>query len=138
LRLFAAIATLLRSAAREAPLVIAIEDLHAADEPSLLLLRFLVHEIQDSRLLVVGSYRDADLQPSDGLPSLLAELERERLIESIGLPRFDERDIERFLELAIGRKPPPGLTAVVVRQSDGNPLFVTEIVRLLATEERLA
>ena len=37
-----------------------LDDLHAADEPSLLLLRFVAREIADSRLLVVCAYRDVD------------------------------------------------------------------------------
>src|SRR5436189_190422 len=50
-RLFEATATFLTNAARARPLVLVLDDLHAADEPSLLLLQFLARELGSSRLL---------------------------------------------------------------------------------------
>ena len=57
-RLFDAVASFLTRAAEARPIVLVLDDLHAADEPSLLLLQFLVRGIGDSRLLVIGAYRD--------------------------------------------------------------------------------
>ena len=88
-RLFDSVATFLRNAATAGPLV-ALDDLHAADEPSLLLLRFVAREMGDSRLLIVGTYRDADPTVRDPLASTLAELVREpvtRRIPLAGLPQ---------------------------------------------------
>jgi predicted ATPase len=53
---------MLRDAAAERALVVALEDLHAADRSSLLLLSFLARENRDSRLLLVGTYRDLEVQ----------------------------------------------------------------------------
>ena len=54
-----------RVAATERPLLVVLDDLHAADEPSLLLLRFLAGAIGDSRVLVLGAYRDTETAPDD-------------------------------------------------------------------------
>ena len=59
-RLFDALAAFLQSAAATQPLVLVLDDLHAADEPSLLLLQFVARELAHSRILVVGAYRDVD------------------------------------------------------------------------------
>jgi predicted ATPase len=59
-RLFEAVAEFLRSGGEMRPLVLILDDLHAADTPSLLLLQFLAADLDDGRILVVGAYRDVD------------------------------------------------------------------------------
>ena len=65
--------------------MLVLDDLHAADEPSLLLLEFVARGLRDSRLLVVGAYRDVDPTLRDTLASTLAELARERVTRRIAL-----------------------------------------------------
>jgi DNA-binding SARP family transcriptional activator len=89
-RLFDAASTFLKAAAQAGPVVLVFDDLHAADEPSLLLLRFLARELGDTRLLVVGAYRDIDPTLSDPLAPTLAELARERVTHRLVLDGFDE------------------------------------------------
>ena len=67
----------LKSAAARRPLVLVLDDLHAADEPSLLLLQFVARALRESRLLIVGAYRDVDPTLSDPLTTTLTELTRE-------------------------------------------------------------
>ena len=59
-RLFDSMTAFLKSAAARRPLVLVLDDLHAADEPSLLLLQFVARALGESRLLIVGAYRDVD------------------------------------------------------------------------------
>ena len=59
-RLFDAVATFVRNAARAKPMVLVLEDLHAADAPSLLLLQFVAGELADARVLVIATWRDGD------------------------------------------------------------------------------
>jgi predicted ATPase len=66
--LFDAVARFLADAAREQPLVIVLEDLHAADEPSLLLLRFLADTVAERPVLVLGSYREDERRVRDLAP----------------------------------------------------------------------
>ncbi|MGZ4314221.1 MAG: BTAD domain-containing putative transcriptional regulator [Gaiellaceae bacterium] len=133
-RLFESVTLFLRRAAKSNPLVVVLDDLHAADEPSLLLLQFLVRDLGDSRLLIVGAYRDVDPSPTDPLTAVITELVREPVSKSIALGRLGERDVARFIELVAGEAPSDEMVDAIREEAEGNPLFVGEIVRLLATE----
>jgi tetratricopeptide (TPR) repeat protein len=133
-RLFDSIAAFLKSAGRRQPLVLVLEDLHWADRPSLLLLEFVARELAGSRLLVMGTYRDVDVSRRHPLSQTLGELTRERLFQRILLRGLGQEDVGRFIELVAGITPPQGLVEAVYRQTEGNPLFVTEVVRLLVQE----
>jgi DNA-binding SARP family transcriptional activator len=136
-RLFDATAALLRRAARAQPLVVVLDDLHAADEPSLLLLRFLARELGQSRILVVGAYRDVDPSLRDPLIETVGELGRERVTRRIALVGLGESEVGEYIALAGGVEPEPGAVARIHGQTEGNPLFVGELVRLLSAEGRL-
>ena len=73
-RLFDSITTFLRNASGSRPLVIVLDDLHWADEPSLLLLKFVARNLADVGLLIVGTYRDVELGRHHPLAKTLAEL----------------------------------------------------------------
>jgi DNA-binding SARP family transcriptional activator len=135
-RLFDATASFLRSASRGEPLVIVLDDLHAADDPSLLLLVFLAQQLTEARVLVVGTYRDSDLGPERSLSAALSELAR-HTPAPILLTGLGEADVARFIGADHGERPLGELAAAIHRQTEGNPLFVSEILRLLAAEGRL-
>ena len=137
-RLFDAIATFLKSAGKSQPLVLVLDDLHWADTSSLLLLQFLARELAGSRLLVVGAYRDVELSRQHPLSETLAELTRERLTQRVLLRGLSEEDVGRFIEITSGTEAPPALVSAVHTQTEGNPLFVTEVVRFLVQEDTLA
>ena len=136
-RLFDSVSRFLKNAAAARPLLLVLDDLHAADEPSLLLLRFLTGELSGSRILVVGTYRDVDPTVRDPLASTLAELVREQATHRIELGGLTEADVAGYIELSAGRTPPAELVATIHGETEGNPLFVGEVVRLLAPEGRL-
>ena len=136
-RLFDATTTFLRDVARAAPLVVALEDLHAADTPSLLLLEFVTRALGTSRVLIIGTYRDLEVGRDHPLASTLPELAREGVTRRIGLGGLRPADVERFIAEAAGVRPTGRLVDAVYRETEGNPLFIGEIVRLLASEGRL-
>src|SRR5262249_53885277 len=136
-RLFDATTEFLRGAARAAPLLIVLDDLNAADAPSLLLLQFAAAGLADARILLVCTYRDIDLASGDPLAVSVRELARHGLTRRLHLGGLRERDVARFIELTTGVVPPAGLVGVVHTETEGNPLFVGEVVRLLADEGRL-
>jgi eukaryotic-like serine/threonine-protein kinase len=78
-RLFDAVASLLRRISEGSPLVLGLDDLHAADEPSLLLLQFVARELDASRILIVAAYRDVDPTPPDPLTATITDLLRQPL-----------------------------------------------------------
>ena len=136
-RLFDAVAAFLTNAARSRPLVLALDDMHAADEPSLLLLRFLAREIGQSRLFVVAAYRDVDPTVAEPLALTLAELRREPVTHRIVLEGLSEPAVAEYIEAAGGSVPSRALVDAIHAETEGNPLFVGEMVRLLVQEDRL-
>jgi tetratricopeptide (TPR) repeat protein/energy-coupling factor transporter ATP-binding protein EcfA2 len=132
--LFDAVTTFLLNAAADRPIVLVLEDLHWADTPSLLLLQFVAREMGTGRLLVIGTYRDVELQPPHPLVGILGDLTRHEHSLHIDLRGLSEADIARLMELSAGRRPSASVTQYVHKQTGGNPLFVAEIVRLLASE----
>ena len=130
--LFEAVTGLFRRAASLRPLMLVFEDLHAADEASLLLLQFLARELRGARLLVVGTYRDVAADHPHGVGDAVGQLVREgQLLSLRGLGRDDVKDL---LEVLSGVVPSDPQVVAVYERTEGNPLFVREVVRLLATE----
>ena len=136
-RLFDSITAFLKSASQKQPLVLVLDDLHWADQPSLLLLQFVARELGNSRLLLIGTYRDMELSRQHPLAESLGELTRERSFQPVLLRGLSQQDVVRFIEMAAGVDPPQGLAEAVHTQTEGNPLFVTEVVRLLVQEGEL-
>jgi DNA-binding SARP family transcriptional activator len=136
--LFEAVSAFLDASARETPLVIVLDDLHAADEPSLLMLQFIARELGESRALVLGAYRDVDPTPTDPLTVAVTELLRESVTRSLALAGLAREDVATFVELISGEVPSDELVMAIHEETEGNPLFVGEIARLLATEGGLA
>jgi tetratricopeptide (TPR) repeat protein len=136
-QLFDSTTTFLLDAARTQPLILVLEDLHAADTPSLLLLRFLTDQIVDARLLILATYRDVELTPEHPLTTTVVELTRQPSVHRIHLRGLVEDDVARFVAAVTGMAPPLPLVSSLHRETGGNPLFIGEAVRLLAAEGRL-
>ena len=136
-RLLDSVATFLKAASRSRPLMLVLDDLHWADDASLGLLQFVARELGNARVLVVGTYRDVELNRQHPLAETLAELTRERLFTRVLLRGLTAEDIGHFISLTSGVEPPKGLVTAVHRETEGNPLFVTEVVRLLVQEGEL-
>jgi len=137
-RLFESISSFLKAASKQQPLVIILDDLHLADQPSLSLLQFVARELRGTRLLLVGTYQDVEVSLRHPLSQVLGELTRERLFQRILLPGLRLEDVGNFIEIMSGTTPPRGLVETVFRQTEGNPLFVTEVVRLLIQDGALS
>jgi DNA-binding SARP family transcriptional activator len=136
-RLLDSLASFLRRAAEHQPLMLVLDDLNAADAGSLMVLEFVAHELTGTHLLIVGTFRDAELGRGHPLTQTLAELTRDQLFERMLLRGLAERDVESYLAATVGVAPPEELVRTVHGQTEGNPLFMTEIVRLLDQEGRL-
>ena len=136
-RLFDSIATFLRNATGRQPLVLVLDDLHRAEESSLVLLEFLAHELRGSRLLVVGCYRDEWPGSRQSPAPALAELAGDPACVKILLRGLAEREVARFVELSAGRKPLASLVAAVHSRTGGHPFFVNELVRVLVADGQL-
>jgi predicted ATPase len=136
-RFFDSITTFLKHVAQERPLVLILDDLHWADKPSLLLLQFLAREMRHVCLLIVGTYSDVGLGRQHPLTQTLGELVREEIGQRIPLRGLNQRDVMRFIECVTGSPPCEALVSMVYRKTEGNPFFIKEIVRLLASDGSL-
>jgi class 3 adenylate cyclase/tetratricopeptide (TPR) repeat protein len=136
-RLFDAMTASLREAAADTGMVVVLDDLHWADRASLLLLEFVARELHDSRLLLVGTYRDVEVDRRHRLSGTLAELFRQPVTSRLALGGLDQGEVSRFIANVAGIDPAADLVAALHGQTEGNPYFVSELVRLLAAEHRL-
>ena len=124
------------AAARAEPLVLVLDDLHAADEPSLLLLRFLAREL--GRQPAARRRRVPRRRPDAAATPLSRDARRARARagDAPDRARRAERGRGRATTSSCDRAstPAPALVAAIHDETEGNPLFVGEIVRLLAAE----
>ena len=97
-RLFDSIAAFLKNAASSQPLLLILDDLHWADKPSLLLLEFLARQMVESRLLVVGTYRDMELSRQHPLSETLAQLSRHPVFQRQQLLGLSQEETGRFID----------------------------------------
>ena len=129
--LFEAVSAALDLVADRAPVALVIDDLHWADRGTLHLMRHVARASREAPLLIVGTYRDADVRPSHPLAELLADLRRDRLVERITLEGLGERDVGSLIAAHAGVAAPPALVGTVHEHTDGNPFFVEEVLRHL-------
>ncbi len=120
------VSQLVQDAAREAPLLLLLDDLHWADAGSLDLLGFLAPELSSVPLLVVGTLRD---ELDEGSEPLLRRIVRHA--ERIPLSRLDVDDVRSYMTAVLGAEPAESLAEAVHRAAAGNPLFLQETVRAL-------
>ena len=128
-QLFDEIARYLRSTADARPLVLILDDLHAADIPSLLLLRFLARELRSAAWLLIGTYRDVEAAANPELARLLADIAREG--QRLPLSGLSQSETGDYISTATATSPAAPVVEAVHRVTEGNPFFLTEIVRLL-------
>ncbi len=133
-RLMQAVTGFLTNAASVQPLLIVLEDLHDADKGTLDMLTHVSRHLAGARLLVVGTYRDVEVDRTHPLSAALAELRRGSTYGRVILRGLNADEVRRMLESITRESVPWGLAEAVHRQTEGNPLFVQEVVRFLAEE----
>ena len=133
-RAAAAAADSLTAAARADGLLIVLEDLHWADHASLFLLRELTAELPASRLLVLATCRDT---AGDPWRTALGDLSRLPGLQVMRLPPLGEAAVDEILKTA-GLAADPDLARFVHARSEGNPLYVATLARVLAARPEAA
>lgn len=127
-RLFQSMTALLRRTASRRPRVVMLDDLHWADLPSLRLLEFLAHELADAPIAVFGTYREVEVRLNTALGEVLGRLGRYGTTLPLAGLTVDE--VSTFVTAACGRMVPRELAGRLHQETEGNPFFLDEIVRL--------
>jgi len=137
-RLLQAVTEFLSNAATIQPMMVVLEDLHDADKGTLDMITHISRNLAGARLLIVGTYRDVELDRSHPLSAALAELRRVSTYGRVHLRGLNADEVRRMLEGITRESVPWGLAEAVHRQTEGNPLFVQEVVRYLVEEGLIA
>ena len=136
-RLHTAVTELLTAVSERSPLLLVLEDVHWADVPTLLLLRHLVRAGAGARLLLVVTYRDAEVDVPTALAEALVDLTRSEGVARLRLGGLSGDEVAEFVRLASGAEAGPEVTEVISSLTDGNAFLLTELWRELVDTDAL-
>jgi tetratricopeptide (TPR) repeat protein len=132
LRLFESLARLFQSLAAPHGLLLVLDDLHWADQGTLALLHYLLRRLRDAHFLIVAAYREGELDQAHPLAGALVEWNRERVATRVRLGRLSLADSGALLAALFGQESvTPEFAAAIHRETEGNPFFIEEVVKLL-------
>ncbi len=136
--LFDAIIRVIARTTANVPLVLVLDDLHWADASSLALLEYLSKELRRLRCVIVCAYRDVEVTRKSPLLATLGELSRASRVERLRLAGLSIDETGELTTALSGTRIPQSIVASIHQQTDGNPLFVREVARVLAEERSRA
>jgi tetratricopeptide (TPR) repeat protein len=135
-RLFEAISQFITNISRETPLLVILDDLQWTDESSLLLMHYLARGVYKESLILLGAYRDTDVDERHPLSAVLAELNRERLLQSVQLKRMSFDDVSELIKQILEQDDvSTEFCELVYEKTRGNPFFAEEVIKSLKEEE---
>lgn len=126
--LFEAVSTFLQGLASRRPVMVVLDDIHAADEPTLRLLQFVARDARWARLLLVGLYRDREVPRDTQASALVNDVARDG--QHLALEGLSDSALEELAATRLGATPPPGLVSALADATGGNPFFAGELLRL--------
>jgi hypothetical protein len=132
--MFAAVSCLLTVAARRAPMVLVLDDLHWAPKPTLLLLRHLLGSLVGAPIMMIASYRDSEVYRDHPLADAVGELRGGPAVTNIVLQGLDAAGVTSYVEAAAGHRldrREMDLARVLYNETEGNPFFLGQLLRHL-------
>ena len=120
------VAEFLTRGAQRQPLLLVLEDLHWADESTVLMTEYLAPLIPELPVLLLGTYRDGEVDLSHPLSRVLNQLARRRLVDRISLQRLSSNGVRAMVEVLAGQ-PAPQLVRLIETETEGNPFFIEEV-----------
>jgi tetratricopeptide (TPR) repeat protein len=135
--LFNSLREFLETLSEERSLLVLLDDLHWADEPTLLLLEHVAQRLAEIPVLVLGTHREVDPETHPLLGRRLEELHRRRLAHRVSLRPLPADAVAQMLQALSGQTPPATLASAIFEETEGNPFFVEEVFRHLAEEGKL-
>jgi predicted ATPase len=132
LRLLLGVSGTILKLAQRCPTLFIVDDLHWADQPSLELFGYLAFTLAEAAvrgqvpLLILGAYRP--VEPEERLARLIARLQREPICQTFTISGLSETEIKSLIQGLGQARPSHQLTAAVSVATQGNPLFVQEVL----------
>jgi class 3 adenylate cyclase/tetratricopeptide (TPR) repeat protein len=127
-RLLDAVAQFLLAVAQRTPLVLVLDDLHWADRGTVAMLSHVAHFVSGSAILVVGAYRDAEVNSKHPLAGAAAAIKRLPNSERIMLKGLNAEDVGELLGMIADESAPDGLIKAIRGETEGNPFFIREVL----------
>ena len=132
-RFFEAVVATLNELSSRGPILFVIDNLHAADQPTLLLLRHVLRGVDDAKLGIVGMFIDTEVPADHRLRAMLADFRTVHPVSTVHLRGLSSAGVEELVEG--WPNAPADLVPQLCRLTDGNPLFLEELLRQLGYRE---
>ncbi len=136
-RLLDAVAQLLIAVSARAPLILVLDDLHWADRGTIAMIRHVARFVARNRIMMLGAYRDVELDRQHPLAEALGALRREAPYERIPLKGLEQREVGELLATMAEQDVPEALVAAISAETDGNPFFIRELILHLVEEKKI-
>lgn len=133
LRLFESVRAFIAGIARLQPVVLMLDDLHWGDAATLELLRYLARSLRNDRILLLGTYRDVEVDRAHPLSTALAEMNRERLYRRILIRGLTREHVAAMIQAVFQTRNPVSVEMrdLIYQETEGNPFFVEEVLKHL-------
>ncbi|HWF56591.1 MAG TPA: AAA family ATPase [Solirubrobacteraceae bacterium] len=128
LRLFEALLELLEELSEIRPVVLCLEDIHWADQSTRTFIAYLSRSLRQERIVLLLSYRSDELHRRHPLRPLISELERLERARRVDLQPFDRAELTEVLRDILGDAPDDALVGRLLVRSEGNPLYIEELL----------
>jgi class 3 adenylate cyclase len=136
-RLFDAVSQFLIAVSRQTPLVIILDDLHWADRGTVAMLSHAAHFVPGNSILLVGAYRDAEVDRRHPLAAALVAISRLRSFDRLMLSGLEEGDLSNLLSMIGDEDVPGALVKILAGATEGNPLFIRELLLHLVEQKKI-
>jgi len=136
-RLLDAVSQFIIATSARAPVVLVLDDLHWADGGTIAMLRHVARFLPGQRTLVLGAYRDVELDRQHPLADALAALRSEAEYERILVKGLDEGEVRALLTDIAEQDVPDAFVQAISAETDGNPFFIREVLIHLADEAKI-
>ena len=130
-QLYDAVVAALVAASEAGGLLLVLDDLHRGDAASLGVLQVLASTLPTSRLLVVGTYRNAEVVSARPIADVLPRLLRERSVSRISLSGLRLHDTAALVEQVVEQHMPHATVRAIHERTEGNPLYIREVSELI-------
>jgi tetratricopeptide (TPR) repeat protein len=136
-RLLDAASQFMIAISQRAPLVLVLDDLHWADKGTLAMMRHVARFIGRNRIMMLGAYRDVELDRQHPLADALAAMRREAPYERIPLKGLQVGEIGELLSTIAAHDAPDALVKAISAETEGNPFFIREVLLHLIEEGKV-